>query len=158
MKKAKKPISTRLWGYQLQVSGEAGRTIADPLDAKRWLKQPCPQLGGRAPLRVATTKRGTARVLRVLKYWPGPEEGLAHLSRLPPVPIFGSKADRIKWYRVQMIHAAERCLESQAAAKAWVLSPAFALQGRVPWRVCVSRKGLQECVTALRRIDLNIAS
>jgi hypothetical protein len=37
-----------------------------------------------------------------------------------------------------------------AGAKEWVKSPSQALQGRVPWKVCVSRKGLMECVTALR--------
>jgi len=46
---------------------------------ERWLHEACPQLGGRVPLDVATTKRGTTEVLRLLKYWPGPEEGLAHL-------------------------------------------------------------------------------
>jgi hypothetical protein len=75
-----------------------------------------------------------------------------------PVRMFASKAGRIGWYRSRMIHVAEECLESKAAAKAWVKSPAFALQGRVPWRVCVSRKGLQECIVALKRIDFNIAS
>jgi uncharacterized protein (DUF2384 family) len=57
-----------------------------------------------------------------------------------------------------MIDVAEECLGTPKAAKAWVRSPAFALAGRVPWKLCVSRKGLQECVTALRRIDYNIAS
>jgi uncharacterized protein (DUF2384 family) len=68
------------------------------------------------------------------------------------------KAARLPGYRNQMIDVAAECLGGSKAAAAWVRSPAFALQGRVPWRVCVSRKGLLECVTALRRIDYNIAS
>jgi uncharacterized protein (DUF2384 family) len=67
------------WGYQLQVTIAAAQMIDDHDDGKRWLREPCPQLADRVPLQVATTKRGTAEVLRVLKYWPGPEEGLAHL-------------------------------------------------------------------------------
>jgi hypothetical protein len=61
--------------------------IEDPIDARRWVENPCPQLGGRVPLKVATTKRGTARVLRILKYWPGPDEGLAHLRRPQEAPM-----------------------------------------------------------------------
>lgn len=67
------------WRYQLQVTIAAAEMINDHDDGKRWLHSPCPQLGGQAPLKVATTKCGTAEVLRVLKYWPGPEAGLAHL-------------------------------------------------------------------------------
>ena len=65
--------------YQLQVTIAAAEIITDHDDGKRWLQEPCPQLAGGVPLKVATTKRGTAEVLRLLKYWPGPEEGLAHL-------------------------------------------------------------------------------
>ena len=86
-----------------------------------------------------------------------PDGVLAH-PRWPDVPMFAPKANRLAWYRTQMIHVAEECLESKAAAQAWVRSPAFSLRGQVPWKVCVSKKGLQECVTALRRIDYNIAS
>jgi hypothetical protein len=65
--------------YQLQVTIAAAEIITDHDDGKWWLQEPCPQLAGGVPLKVATTKRGTAEVLRLLKYWPGPEEGLAHL-------------------------------------------------------------------------------
>lgn len=67
------------WKYQLQVTIAASHAIQGLEDGKRWLHKVCPQLGGRVPLEVATTKHGTAEVLRGLKYWPGPSEGLAHL-------------------------------------------------------------------------------
>ena len=67
------------WKYQLQVTIAVNTMITDYNAGTLWLHEPCPQLGGRVPLQVATTKRGTAEVLRVLKYWPGPQEGLAHL-------------------------------------------------------------------------------
>jgi uncharacterized protein (DUF2384 family) len=72
--------SVLLWKYQLQVTIAVNTMITDYNAGTLWLHEPCPQLGGRVPLQVATTKRGTAEVLRVLKYWPGPQEGLAHLK------------------------------------------------------------------------------
>ena len=75
----KDKIAVLLWRYHLQVTVAAAEMIADASDGNRWLHEPCPQLGGRPPFKAAVTWRGTAEVLRVLKYLPGPSEGLAHL-------------------------------------------------------------------------------
>jgi uncharacterized protein (DUF2384 family) len=70
---------------------------------------------------------------------------------------YSAKSARIWWYRMQMGGVAVECFESLVGAKEWVRSPAMSLRGRVPWRVCVTRKGLKECVTAIRMIDANTA-
>jgi uncharacterized protein (DUF2384 family) len=74
------------------------------------------------------------------------------------VQMIASRSSRISWYRTVMLDAAEDCLGASAeAALVWAKSPAFGLGGRVPWRVCMSRKGCEECVLLLRRIDRNIS-
>jgi hypothetical protein len=40
----------------------------------------------------------------------------AKKRKLAPVRMFASKANRILWYRTQIIDVAEECLESAAAA------------------------------------------
>ena len=70
---------------------------------------------------------------------------------------YSAKSARIWWYRMQLGEVAVKCFESLEGAREWVLTPAMSLRGRVPWKVCVRKKGFRECVTALRRIDYNTA-